>query len=263
MSVIPATRTNTSAEEVASEHVAAHLDIGISPAPHVIADHTPGPSAAAVAAQLRPTPSQNGATPTVALTGPKVRISPLDLRSPRHYPPRLDFLEPNETGRAIDASSWLVGEKSARPIRSGLANMSTRRLLILAAGLLLLTSGLFALWMPVFLGDFDQWGFRINCGTGSAGAFSQAEIADWPGTHFVDRCGTAIAVRRDWTIPVAVAGALFLSALVISPSRGRSANIQTADAAPRRQASRTLQGKIRPAPLIGLGNQTIISAAPN
>jgi hypothetical protein len=130
--------------------------------------------------------------------------------------------------------------------------MSTRRLLILAAGLLLLMTGLFALWTPVFLGDFDQWGFQINCGSGLHSAFSQAEMADSTGTHFVDRCGTAIAVRRAWTIPLAVAGALFLSALVISPSRGRSANVQTADAAPRRQASRTVQGT-RPAPLIGLG----------
>jgi hypothetical protein len=251
MSVIPATRTNTSAGEAVSEHVAAHIDIGMSPAPDIIANHDPGLRPAAV--QLRPTPSQNGAPPTVAATEPIFRISPLDLRSPRHYPPRLDFLEPAETARAMEASSWLVGEKSARPISSALANMSTRRLLILAAGLLLLMTGLFALWTPVFLGDFDQWGFQINCGSGLHSAFSQAEMADSTGTHLVDQCGTAIDVRRAWTIPLAVAGALFLSALVISPSRGRSANVQTADAAPRRQASRTVQGTTRPAPLIGLG----------
>jgi hypothetical protein len=252
MSVIPATRTNTSAEEVVSERVAAHLDIGMSSAPDVIASHNPGRIRAA--AQLRPTTSQNGATPTVAATGSIVRrISPLDLRSPRHCPPRLDFLEPAETGRAMDPSSWLVGEKPARPRRSALANMSTRRLLVLAAGLFLLTSGLFALWMPVFLGDFDQWGFRIKCGSGLSSALSQAEIADSTGAHFVDRCGTAIAVRRAWTIPLAVTGTLFLSALLISPSRGRSANVQTADAAPRRQASRTAHGMTRPAPLIGFG----------
>jgi len=94
--------------------------------------------------------------------------------------------------------------------------MSTRRLLILSAGVLLLVTGLFTLWMPVFLGDFDQWGFRINCGTGLRSALSQAEIADSTGTHFADRCGTAIAVRRAWTIPLAMAGALLLSALLIS-----------------------------------------------
>ncbi|WP_156622902.1 hypothetical protein [Mycobacterium sp. 1164966.3] len=174
----------------------------------------------------------------------------------------MDFLEPNETGRAMDASSWLVGEKSARPRKSALATMSTRHLLILAAGLLLLMTGLFALWMPVFLGDFDQWGFRINCGTGLRSAFSQAQIADSSGTHFVDRCGTAIAVRRAWTIPLAVSGALFLSALVIMPSRRRSANVQTAHAAPRRQASRTVQRVTRPA-LTGFGKETIITADPH
>jgi hypothetical protein len=252
MSVIPATRTNTSAEEVVSEHVAPHIDVGMSPPLDVIADHDPGRSPVAV--QLRPAPSQNGATPTVAATGPIVRISPLDLRPPRHYPPRLDFLEPAETERAMDPSSWLVGEKSATPIMTALANMSTRRLLILAAGLLLLMGGLFALRFPVFLGDFDQWGFQINCGSGLRIAFSQAMTADSTGTHFVDRCDSAIAVRRAWSIPLAVAGGLFLSALLISPSRGRSANVQqTADAAPRRQASHTVQGATRPAPLIGLG----------
>jgi hypothetical protein len=248
MTVIPDTRTFT--DEVVSEPVAANIDIGVSAAPDVIANQDPGRCSSAV--QLRPTPLGNGAISTVVATGPLVRISPLDLQSPRHYPPRLDFLEPNETDRAMDPGSWLVGAKSARPIRSPLANMSTRRLRILAAGLLLLMTGLFALWLPVRLGDFDQWGFRIHCGTGLHGAFSQAEVADSTGTHFVDRCGTAIAVRRAWTIPLAVTGALFLSALVISPLRGRSVNVQTADAGPPRQASRIAQDKTRPA-LIGVG----------
>jgi hypothetical protein len=136
---------------------------------------------------------------------------------------------------------------------TALANMSTRRLLIFAAGFLLLMAGLFALRYPVFLGDFDQWGFQINCGSGLRSDFSQAVIADSSGTHFVDRCDTAIAVRRAWAIPLAVAGGLFLSALLISPPRSRSANVQTADAAPHRQASHTVQGTTRPAPLIELG----------
>ena len=205
MSVIPAARTSTSAEEVVSERIAV---------------------------ELRLAPSQNGNAPTVAATGPKVRISPLDLRPPRHYPPRLDFLEPAETGRAMDPGSWLVGEKSATPIMTALANMSTRRLLILAVGLSLLMAGLFALRTPVFLGDFDQWGFQINCGSGLRSAFSQATVADSTGTHFVDRCATAVAVRRGWAIPLVVAGGLFLSALLISPPRGRPANMRTAGSTP-------------------------------
>lgn len=219
MSVITDTRTNTSEEEV---HVAA------TPAPDVIADHEPGRTASAV--PLRPVPSQDGDIPTVTAARPTVRISRLDLRPPRHYPPRLDFLDPSETGRTMDPSSWLPGGKSATPIAAAAANGSTRRLVILAVGLLLLVGGLYALRFPVFLGDFDQWGFQINCGSGLHSAFSQAMTADSTGTHFADRCGSAIAVRRAWSIPLAVAGGLFLSALLVSPLRGRPAKVQTADA---------------------------------
>ncbi|MGE2816524.1 hypothetical protein ACQI5H_15505 [Mycobacterium heidelbergense] len=104
-------------------------------------------------------------------------------------------------------------------------------MVMLAVGLLLLIGGLYALRFPVFLGDFDQWGFQINCGSGLHSAFGQAMTADSTGTHFADRCGSAIAVRRAWSIPLAVVGGLFLSALLISPSRGRSAKVQTAGAA--------------------------------
>jgi hypothetical protein len=33
---------------------------------------------------------------------------------------------------------------------------------ILAVGVLLVMGGLFALRFPVFLGDFDQWGFQMG-----------------------------------------------------------------------------------------------------
>jgi NAD(P)-dependent dehydrogenase (short-subunit alcohol dehydrogenase family) len=80
--------------------------------------------------------------------------------------------------------------------------MSNQRVVILAVGVLLVMGGLFALRFPVFLGDFDQWGFQINCGSGFQSALTQAVIADSAGTHFVDRCHTALAVRRGWTIPL-------------------------------------------------------------
>jgi hypothetical protein len=127
----------------------------------------------------------------------------------------------------MDPSSRLVGKKSATP--TALANVSNRRLLMFAVGLLLLLGGLFALRLPVFLGDFDQWGFQINCGSGLHSAFSQATIADSAGTHFVDRCDTAIAMRRAWSIPLTVTGGLLLGALLISPSRGRSAGFMQRD----------------------------------
>jgi hypothetical protein len=227
MSVIPATRTHTSDEEVVAEPVAPLSDVGVLPAAGVIADHDPGAGTPAPM-PLRPSPSRDGATPGVAAaTRALRRVSPRDFRPPRHYPPRLDFLEPSEVARAMDESPGPAN--SATPV---LATMSTQRLVILAVGLVLLMGGLFALRFPVFLGDFDQWGWQINCGSGLHSAFTQAVIADSAGTHFVDRCHTALAVRRAWSIPLAVAGGLFLSALLISPSRGRSANVPTAGRRP-------------------------------
>ena len=78
------------------------------------------------------------------------------------------------------------GEKSATPIITGLANMSNQRSVILAVGVLLVMGGLFAFRFPVFLGDVDQWGFQINCGSGFQSALTQAVIADSAGTHFVE-----------------------------------------------------------------------------
>lgn len=209
MSVIPVIRTNTYEEEGVSEPLAPLVDIRIPPAPDVIAEQGPGRSPGAGDA-----------------TRPVLSISPLDLRAPRHYPARLGFLEPAATERAIDPSSRVAAKNSARPITTAVAKVSNRRLLMLAVGLLLLIGGLFALSYPVFLGDFDQWGFQINCGSGLSSAFSQAMIADSAGTHFVDRCDTAIAARRAWSIPLAVTGGLFLGALLISPSRGRSVRVR-------------------------------------
>jgi hypothetical protein len=117
------------------------------------------------------------------------------------------------------------GEKSATPTTTGPANMSNERLVIVAVGVLLVMGGLFALRFPVFLGDVDQWGFKINCGNGFQSALTQAVIADSAGTHFVvDRCHTALAMRRGWTIALPVTGALLVSALLIRPRRQRCSN---------------------------------------
>src|ERR1700738_5277447 len=113
------------------------------------------------------------------------------------------------------------GEKSATPIITGPADMSNQRLVILAVGVLLVMGCLFALRFPVFLGDFDQWGFQINCGSGFQSALTQAVIADSAGSHFVDRCHAALAMRRGWTIALPVTGALLVSALLIRPRRQR------------------------------------------
>jgi hypothetical protein len=140
------------------------------------------------------------------------------------------------------------GEKSATPTTTGPANMSNQRLVIVAVGVLLVMGGLFALRFPVFVGDVDQWGFQINCGNGFQSALTQAVIADSAGTHFVDRCPTALAMRRGWTIALAVTGALLVgtadqtaaSALLELPAgSGTSIDVTIPRAAPRRGATKS------------------------
>jgi len=78
----------------------------------------------------------------------------------------------------------------------------------------LIVGGLLALNFPVFLDAFDQYGFRIKCGTGYATDLSQAAAA--AGEHtYVDQCETALLVRRTWAIPLVVVGAIVL-ALVLA-----------------------------------------------
>ena len=130
--------------------------------------------------------------------------------------------------------------------------MSNQRLVILAVGVLLVMGGLFALRFPVFLGDFDQWGFQINCGSGFRVALTQAGIADSGRGHFVDQCHTAIAMRRSWAIPLTVAGAVLLSALVVIPPSTRQgaalpAPTNGADGAEASHAAITAAGDARDA----------------
>jgi H+/Cl- antiporter ClcA len=92
--------------------------------------------------------------------------------------------------------------------------MSRQRRAILAVGVVLLVCGLFALRFPVFLDEFDRWGFQIRCGSA---------VAESAGFDVVDRCHAAVAVRRAWAIPMAAVGVLLLSALLLRPQRGRQA----------------------------------------
>jgi hypothetical protein len=153
-----------------------------------------------------------------------------DLHGPRHDPRDLRIFESarmdREMAREMGQNSQRRNKESA--IGAALANMSTPRLLILMAGVLLLVGGLLALRFPVFLSGFDQWGFQINCGSGFGSDWTQAATADSAGTHFVDQCHAAIAIRRAWTVPVVVAGALMLSTLPLRPARRQSANTEPA-----------------------------------
>ncbi len=110
-------------------------------------------------------------------------------------------------------------------------NMSTQRFVVLLAGVALLVGGLIALRFPVFLSDFDQWGFQINCGSGFQSALTQASVAHSGGARYVDQCHAAIAVRRDWTIPLVAIGVLLLGALAVGPSRQLSASARSIEVA--------------------------------
>jgi hypothetical protein len=171
-----------------------------------------------------------------ARTAPMLVASPLDFQAPQRDPEPLSFLESarmeREMAREMPQSSQQRSPKSAISITTALMNMSNQRFLILTAGVLLLMVGLLALRFHVFLADFDQWGFQINCGTGLQSNLTQAAIADPVGTNFVDQCHTAIAMRRAWTIPLAVGGALLLSALLVRPPREHSGNAATTGETP-------------------------------
>lgn len=79
----------------------------------------------------------------------------------------------------------------------------------------MLAIGLFALRFPVFLDDYDQWGWQINCGTGYVSELTQATAAAGP-TNYVDQCQSALMMRRIWTIPLVVIGAIVLLTVVVA-----------------------------------------------
>jgi H+/Cl- antiporter ClcA len=80
----------------------------------------------------------------------------------------------------------------------------------------LVAIGLIALNFPVFLDAYDQWGFQIKCGTGYATDLTQA-AATVGQDNFVDKCETALLMRRMWAIPlVAICGLVLLAVTVAS-----------------------------------------------
>jgi hypothetical protein len=96
----------------------------------------------------------------------------------------------------------------------------------------LVVVGLIALNFPVFLDAFDQWGFQIKCGTGYASDLSQA-AATVGQQNFVDKCETALLLRRMWTIPlVAISGLVVLAVTVASAvTSGRESLVPHRDTA--------------------------------
>jgi len=109
--------------------------------------------------------------------------------------------------------------------------VTNRGWFILFLGLALVGLGLVALNFPVFIDAYDQWG-QIRCGTGYSTDLMQAEIARQasPHTNFVDLCQTSLVSRRAWSIPIAVADWLILSAVAITLWRRASPATERADA---------------------------------
>lgn len=110
--------------------------------------------------------------------------------------------------------------------------MTNRGWFLLCLGGALVAIGLVALNFPVFLDAYDQWGWQIKCGTGYSTNMMQADIANqaFPQTNFVDQCQGALAVRRAWTIPLAVIGWLILSGLAVALWRHASPTTERAEA---------------------------------
>jgi len=82
--------------------------------------------------------------------------------------------------------------------------VSNRQVLLGVVGAALIATGLLALWFPVHLDQYDQWGMQISCGRGFNGSLSQT-----PGAHdatLAGQCATALLLRRLWAIPAAIVG---------------------------------------------------------
>jgi hypothetical protein len=94
----------------------------------------------------------------------------------------------------------------------------TRGWLITLIGVALLAGGLFGLCFPVFLDSYDSAGIQVKCGNGYYADLVQATTDDQQSTsgvvqavtNYVDQCQSALAHRREWLIPVAALGTLFL-----------------------------------------------------
>jgi hypothetical protein len=90
--------------------------------------------------------------------------------------------------------------------------VSNRQLYLGIVAAALVVIGLLALWFPVYLSQYDQYGMQIVCGRGFSADLSQAASAK--GNGLVSQCGTALLLRRLWAIPAVVVGWLILVGVV-------------------------------------------------
>ncbi|GAB1813153.1 hypothetical protein [Mycobacterium sp. MUNTM1] len=114
--------------------------------------------------------------------------------------------------------------------------MLNRGPMIVFAAVVLLAGGLFALYLPVFIDAYDQFGWQVKCGNGFTTELNQASSAVGPaGTNYVDQCGSALMVRRLWAIPTAVLGGMALTwqaAAALAHDHRRPAPSQSAAQSP-------------------------------
>jgi len=91
--------------------------------------------------------------------------------------------------------------------------VSNRQVLLGVVGTALIAAGLLALWLPVHLGQYDQWGMQISCGRGFNGSLSQTPGAD--DANLAGQCATALLRRRLWAIPAAITGWVLVTILAV------------------------------------------------
>jgi hypothetical protein len=143
---IQAAPTHKSEEAGVAESVPPHINVVAPSELGVIAEYD---VVSGTAPAVPPQPTRRSVHSThVGAVGNQLvpAASPLYLRSPQHHPRDLDLCKTarldREMARELRLDSELRNEQSAMSIAAALARMSIRRLLILTAGVLLLTGGL-------------------------------------------------------------------------------------------------------------------------
>lgn len=99
------------------------------------------------------------------------------------------------------------------------------RVVIALVAVAILVTGLFALYLPTALDDYDKWGFRITCGSALSADYEQAATADAHAAgvgDYADQCQSAIWWRRGWASTLVLVGASLSIALLVSVARSPS-----------------------------------------
>ncbi len=170
----------------------------------------------------QPAPLNRGIKP-VRVAAPADPPKPVQVQGPDRSLADIGAFDYARMSRELGREMPQALRQQKPTLMNALMNMSNQRFMVLLAGVALVAIGLLALRFPVFLSDFDQWGVQINCGSGFGSALTQASAAESGGTNYVGQCHAAIAMRRDWTVPLTLVGASMLAWLMIKAPRPKSA----------------------------------------